>query len=145
MFMDFLMFFQIFISPQVKRSAIISYTDGIYVLSQKLPNNLRLRYLHQQCSQKGKVKDNTKMTPDQYLGPQASLLNYVPYAPPRSTRPTHTPRDPRQVPRAPYSCALKSFQDRFVVQLNISIFQRLFKRLLTALFLCGSKNSCETL
>ena len=40
------MFFQIFISPQVKRCAIITYTDGITELAHKCANNLRLRYLN---------------------------------------------------------------------------------------------------
>ena len=39
------MFWQIFISPQVKRNAIISYKHGIYELPQKLSNNLRLKKL----------------------------------------------------------------------------------------------------
>ena len=39
------MFWQIFISPQVKRSAIISYKHGIYELPQELPNNLSLKKL----------------------------------------------------------------------------------------------------
>ena len=44
-FWDFLMFYQIFFSPQVKRSAIITYKHGIYELPHVLPNNLRLRKL----------------------------------------------------------------------------------------------------
>ena len=39
------MFYQIFLSPQVKRSAIISNTQGVYELPHKLPNDLRLRIL----------------------------------------------------------------------------------------------------
>ena len=39
------MFYQIFLSPQVKRWAIITYKHGIYELPQELPNNLRLRKL----------------------------------------------------------------------------------------------------
>ena len=35
------MFYQILISPQVKRSEIITYKDGIY----ELPNDLKLRNL----------------------------------------------------------------------------------------------------
>ena len=35
------MFYQIFLSPQVKRWVIITYKDGIY----ELPNDLRLRIL----------------------------------------------------------------------------------------------------
>ena len=34
---DFLIFYQIFLSPQVKRSAIISNKQGVY----ELPNELR--------------------------------------------------------------------------------------------------------
>ena len=35
------MFYQIFLSPQVKRWAIITYKHGIYQLPHKLPNDLR--------------------------------------------------------------------------------------------------------
>ena len=42
---DFLMFYQIFLSPQVKRSAIVSNKQGVYELHQDLPNDLRLRIL----------------------------------------------------------------------------------------------------
>ena len=37
------MFYQIFLSPQVKRWVIITCKHGIYELPQGLPNNLRLR------------------------------------------------------------------------------------------------------
>ena len=36
------MFHQIFLSPQVRRCAIITYEHGIYELSHELPNDLRL-------------------------------------------------------------------------------------------------------
>ena len=39
------MFYQIFLSPQVKRWPIVTYEHGIYELPHKLPNNLRLRKL----------------------------------------------------------------------------------------------------
>ena len=39
------MFYQIFLSPQVKRCAIITYKHGIYELSHELPNNLRFKDL----------------------------------------------------------------------------------------------------
>ena len=41
------MFYQVFLSPQVKRSAIISNKHGIYELTHapELPNVLRLRTL----------------------------------------------------------------------------------------------------
>ena len=42
---DFLMFYQIFLSPKVKRIAIISNKQGVYELLHKLPNDLRLRIL----------------------------------------------------------------------------------------------------
>ena len=37
------MFYQIFLSPQVKRLAIITYKHGIYELPHELLNNLRLK------------------------------------------------------------------------------------------------------
>ena len=42
-FWDFLMFHQIFLSPQVKRCAIITYKHGIYELPHELTKVLRLR------------------------------------------------------------------------------------------------------
>ena len=45
LFWDFLMFYQVLLSPQVKRCAIITYKHGIYELPHELPNNFRLRIL----------------------------------------------------------------------------------------------------
>ena len=42
-FWDFLIFYQIFFSLQIKRSVINSNEHGIYKLPQELPNGLRLR------------------------------------------------------------------------------------------------------
>ena len=42
---DFLMFYQIFLSPQVKRSAIIINKQGVYELPHQWPNDLRFRIL----------------------------------------------------------------------------------------------------
>ena len=39
------MFYQIFLSPQVKQWAIITYKRGIYESRHDLPNKLRLRIL----------------------------------------------------------------------------------------------------
>ena len=39
------MFYEIFLSPQVKRSAIITYKHGIYKLAHVLPNGLILENL----------------------------------------------------------------------------------------------------
>ena len=41
-FGDFSMFYQIFLSPQVKRWRIITYKHGIYELLHELPKDLRL-------------------------------------------------------------------------------------------------------
>ena len=39
------MFYQLFLLPQVKRCAIITYKHGIYELPHELPNDLRLKVL----------------------------------------------------------------------------------------------------
>ena len=44
-FPDFLLFYQIFLPPQAKRWAIITYTHGTYEMHKELPNDLRLRIL----------------------------------------------------------------------------------------------------
>ena len=44
-FRDFSMYYQILLSPQVKRLAIITYKYSISELPHKLPNDLRLRML----------------------------------------------------------------------------------------------------
>ena len=42
-FWDFLTFYQIFLSPKVKRCAIITYKHSICELPHELPNDLRIR------------------------------------------------------------------------------------------------------
>ena len=42
-FWDFLMFYQIFLSPQVKQIVIISNKHDMYKLNHKLPKDLRLK------------------------------------------------------------------------------------------------------
>ena len=44
-FSDFLMFYQIFLSLQVKQIVIISNKHGIYEFPRELPNDLRLSIL----------------------------------------------------------------------------------------------------
>ena len=44
-FWDFLMFYQIFLSPQVKRSAVITYKNGLFELPRQLLNDLRFKRL----------------------------------------------------------------------------------------------------
>ena len=48
------MFYQIFLSPQVKQWAIITYKHGIYELPNELLNDLRLRKL-------GKIRKVSKL------------------------------------------------------------------------------------
>ena len=48
LFWDFLMFYQIFFSPQVKRCAIVTNKYSIYDLSNELANELSLRILGNQ-------------------------------------------------------------------------------------------------
>ena len=56
-FWDFLMFCQIFLSPQEKRCVIISYKHGIHELPRELPNdssenfvNTKVLYMPDRCS-----------------------------------------------------------------------------------------------
>ena len=44
-FWDFLMFYQIFLSPQVKECVIIAYKHGIYELRYKFSNDLTISIL----------------------------------------------------------------------------------------------------
>ena len=45
LFWDSLIFYQVFLSLQIKRCAIITYRHAIYELPHELPNDLRLRIL----------------------------------------------------------------------------------------------------
>ena len=44
-FWDFVMYDQIFLSPQVKLSVLVINKHGMYELPHELPNNLRLKIL----------------------------------------------------------------------------------------------------
>ena len=68
-FWDFLIIYQIFFSPQVKRSVIISNKHGIYELPHKLPNDLRLKKL-------GKIRKNSK---------HHRIITEYPVLPPKQT------------------------------------------------------------
>ena len=53
------MFYQIFFSPQVKRSAIISNKHGTYELPHELKNNIKLRILgNKEISEKSQNLQN---------------------------------------------------------------------------------------
>ena len=58
------MFYQIFLSPQVKRWAIITYKHGIYDLPRELPNDLRLRILRRIRRWGGKMPTQEKKKKD---------------------------------------------------------------------------------
>ena len=54
------MFYQIFLSPQVKRCAIISYKHGIYELPHEFPNDLTILIWKKLCF----TEFNTKIHSD---------------------------------------------------------------------------------
>ena len=56
-FEDFLILYQNFFSPQVKRSVIISNKQSIYELPHELPNDLRLKDLRKL----GKIRKISKL------------------------------------------------------------------------------------
>ena len=58
-FWDFFMFYQTFLSPQVKRCAIITYKHGVYELPHELPNDLRLRN-YQELSEIRKYQESAQ-------------------------------------------------------------------------------------
>ena len=55
------MLYQIFLSPQVTRCAIIAHKHGIYKLPCELPNDLRLRIL-------GNIRKVSKLHTCQFCG-----------------------------------------------------------------------------
>ena len=57
---DFLMFYQIFLLPQVKRSVIINNERGLFQLAQELPNDLRLRIFGNQ-EKSGKSQNSIEL------------------------------------------------------------------------------------
>ena len=58
------MFYQIFLSPQVKRSTISTYKHAIYELPYGMPHNLRLRILgNQEVPAKKSWKTEIKLFP----------------------------------------------------------------------------------
>ena len=67
-FWDFLMFYQIFLSPQVKRCAIITCKSGIYELPYELLNDLRLQDLRK-LGKIGKVSKLYRMIPQCVVSP----------------------------------------------------------------------------
>ena len=81
-FWDFLTFYQIFLSPQVKRWEIITYKHGIYKLPHELPNDLRL------VRKSGNITKVSK--------PHRAIAQ----CPPPSRHPTRKPEPAPNTPRA---------------------------------------------
>ena len=67
-------FYQIFFSPQMKLSAIITYNHGIYELPHELPNELRL-IMPTACSPMGGLKAHTRKKRLRLLGNQETSGN----------------------------------------------------------------------
>ena len=59
-FCDFLMCYQVFLSPQVKQIVIINNKHGIFQLAQELPNDLRLRIFGNQ-EKSGKSQNSIEL------------------------------------------------------------------------------------
>ena len=57
------MFYQISVSPQVKRWAIITYKHGIYKLSHEFPNNLRSYEISRKCHKQIERQPSMKAPP----------------------------------------------------------------------------------
>ena len=98
---DFLMFYQIFCSPQVKRCAIITYKYRIHMLANELPNSAAL-------------------SSHFFLSQSFSPLRYAPHPPPPPPRehsppqqklpPPPTPQSHRPPPRHPHPSTRRRHQ-----------------------------------
>ena len=71
------MLYQIFLSPQVKGSTIISYKHDIYELPHELLNELRLRTLGNQESLKPSMNDILKILAKTEVNFSPSALFHV--------------------------------------------------------------------
>ena len=88
LFWYFLIYYQIFFSPQVKRCAIITYKHGIYDLPHDLPNSLRLsdcrchlglicKFISRKYSSKYGKPAFGNLTHDQPLLPKSGELQLI--------------------------------------------------------------------
>ena len=85
------MFYQLFLSPQVKRWAIITYKHGIYELPHELANHLRLTILKQIFSLEKNMEACAPCTP------------ISPPPPPANPPPNTNDGDPQQKQRTTYN------------------------------------------
>ena len=79
------MFYQIFLSPRVKRWAIITYRHGIYEVPHESPNDLRLKDLRKLGNIR-KVSNPHRMLP-QRRAPRNQSQPQIPREPPQTTDP----------------------------------------------------------
>ena len=72
-FLEFLILYQFFFSPQVKRGVIISNKHSIYELPQELPNHLRLGILgnYERSGKSQKIIEDHRIVPS--LSPQKRI------------------------------------------------------------------------
>ena len=84
------MFYQICLSPQVKRYVIITYKHGIYELSLELPNDLRVRILRRGAlapTQEKKRHDLRKLGNIRKVPKPHRMIAQYPVSPPKSKFP----------------------------------------------------------
>ena len=76
-FWELVMFYEIFLSPQVEQSAILSNKHGIYELPHELPNDLRLTIKEiRECQEDLKTLLHCSLMPS--LTPKITILSTLP-------------------------------------------------------------------
>ena len=76
-FWELVMFYEIFLSPQVEQSVILSNKHGIYELPHELPNDLRFIIKEiRECQEDLKTLLNCSLMPS--LTPKMKILSTLP-------------------------------------------------------------------
>ena len=68
------MFYQIFLSPQAKRCAIITYKQGISAMPHELPNDIRLQDLTKLGNIKKMCKHQSPLQTENFVNTNKKLL-----------------------------------------------------------------------
>ena len=74
-FCDFLMFYQVFLSPEVKKYAVITNKHGIYELPHEFPDDLRLRILGNN-ERSGKCQNFKELYPSAHSSFKKNIYRY---------------------------------------------------------------------
>ena len=74
-FCDFLMFYQVFLSPEVKKCAVITNKHGIYELPHEFPDDLRLRILGNN-ERSGKCQNFKELYPSAHSSFKKNIYRY---------------------------------------------------------------------